>query len=401
MSIFRRVLLLILSISTVTSLSTQTGPKKGNRKGIRPSRQPDFPPDVYLNPTQDSEENVFLSLLFGNLLGVSRESRLLKGRSYALKKVFASDNLEKMATLEDLSTPKTKWTKRIWFSSLFRVTMLVTSFYSFPGIVGFVSAHVESLDSIRNQNQFYSGITIIYATVISLTLSIQYDRQQKITELCAKETSVLLLMSRRILKLFQDDQEKLLESCYCIMDQVRLLVKASRGRELMKMIYSGPYEGIENVLLDRKEEWQKEDPGKDMKVLDSCLDMIQDLMLIRSQRLCAESTFLPPTHFAVLQILTVIILSGYTIGVANVVDETGQPPIENSAMFAVFFTVYVIFQQFIQDLNEPFGGLYQIRRSSVAAHLVSIKSAFQRHKIVSQYVSFDRVDEDENPTDFD
>ena len=82
-------------------------------------------------------------------------------------------------------------------------------------------------------------------------------------------------------------------------------------------------------------------------------------------------------------------------------DETGQPPIESSAMFAVFFTVYVIFQQFIQDLNEPFGGLYQIRRSSVAAHLVSIKSAFQNDEVVSEYLDFDRVDEDENPTDFD
>ena len=102
MSIFRRVLL-ILSISTVTSLSTQTGPKKGNRKGIRPSRQPDFPPDVYVNPTQDSEENVFLSLLFGNLLGVSRESRLLKGRSYARKEVFESDNLSTLVMVYDSS----------------------------------------------------------------------------------------------------------------------------------------------------------------------------------------------------------------------------------------------------------------------------------------------------------
>ena len=70
-----------------------------------------------------------------------------------------------------------------------------------------------------------------------------------------------------------------------------------------------------------------------------------------------------------------------------------------SGMF--FQKFFLIFQQFIQDLNEPFGGLYQIRRSSVAAHLVSIKSAFQRDPIVREYLQFDRVDEDENPTDFD
>ena len=52
---------------------------------------------------------------------------------------------------------------------------------------------------------------------------------------------------------------------------------------------------------------------------------------------------------------------------------TGKPSNESALVFGLLTTVYVIFYNFAQDLNNPFSGLYQIRRSSTAAHLLQAK----------------------------
>ena len=124
---------------------------------------------------------------------------------------------------------------------------------------------MEKLE-ILSESNFVPGISIVYGTYLSLTLSILYSRQQKITELCAKETSQLLQLTRRVFQLFDETNMTVdiipvkIKSSYkisvaeYIADQVRILVKASRGRELMKIIYSDPYEGVDKVLNEYRDE---------------------------------------------------------------------------------------------------------------------------------------------------
>ena len=120
--------------------------------------------------------------------------------------------------------------------------------------------------------------------------------------------------------------------------------------------------------------------------------MTQELLRKRAERLPNESTVLPATHFVVLQVLTALILLGYTITAIGHVDATtGKPPPEYCALFSVFFTAYTVFYRFCRDLNDPFTGLYQIRRSAVSAHLLGIKYAFQSDPLVRDQMSFERV----------
>ena len=101
------------------------------------------------------------------------------------------------------------------------------------------------------------------------------------------------------------------------------------------------------------------------KTLISCSkDAIKDLIKLRSQRLSDEALALPPTHFAVLTTLTILILLGYTVSVLPTVTVTGTPSVGSSFLFSVLCTVYVLFYNFADDLNNPFQGVYQIRRSS-------------------------------------
>ena len=68
---------------------------------------------------------------------------------------------------------------------------------------------------------------------------------------------------------------------------------------------------------------------------------------------------------------------------------TGSPSNESALIFGLLTTVYVIFYNFAQDLNNPFSGLYQIRRSSTAAHLLQAKWLLVNHPLTRGEIDFD------------
>lgn len=68
---------------------------------------------------------------------------------------------------------------------------------------------------------------------------------------------------------------------------------------------------------------------------------------------------------------------------------TGKPSNESALLFGILTTVYVIFYNFAQDLNNPFSGLYQIRRSSVAAHLLQAKWLLVNNPYTRGKIQFD------------
>jgi len=112
---------------------------------------------------------------------------------------------------------------------------------------------------------------------------------------------------------------------------------------------------------------------------------------MRSQRLSEEALALPPTHFFVLTTLTSLILLGYCISVLPTVSSIGMPSKESSLLFSVLCTVYILFYNFAEDLNNPFQGVYQIRRSSTAAHLLQTKWLLVNHPDLKGKINFDRV----------
>ena len=95
-----------------------------------------------------------------------------------------------------------------------------------------------------------TGIMILYSTFISLTLSILYERQKNISAEIAKESSTLVLLTRNILEIFKEDEDRLLDASDCISNQVRIIVKESRGTELLTMMYSDPYIRILDLLTE-------------------------------------------------------------------------------------------------------------------------------------------------------
>ena len=119
------------------------------------------------------------------------------------------------------------------------------------------------------------------------------------------------------------------------------------------------------------------------------MDLIIKLTELRARRLSAESSTLPPVHFSALSTLTVLTILGYSLNSIPTFEIDGAQW-ESRVLFAASFSLYVLFYNFASDLNCPFSGSYQIRRSGIAAHLLQIKWLLENNKKVRGRISFER-----------
>jgi Protein of unknown function (DUF4239) len=128
-------------------------------------------------------------------------------------------------------------------------------------------------------------------------------------------------------------------------------------------------------------------------LIGSCRDTIKDLFKLRANRLSNEAQSLPRTHFFILTTLTGLILLTYTVSTLPTVDADGNPSNEASIIFGILSSVYVLFYNFASDLNNPFSGVYQVRRSATASHLLELKWLISNHPILRGKVDFEEVKE--------
>jgi hypothetical protein len=337
------------------------------------------------------------------LLPTAIQTRLLTDRAYARREPFAAENVTVPPCLDDLAARTREPFEGFWISDAARVLSFAVSYLAFPYLTKFLDAFVtmppEQLDDITGK--FAPGVSILYGTFISLTLSILYNRQRDIQDNVALECALLVDVTRTVLSLLRDCRDRAIEAGQCAADQIRTLVRSSRGAELMTLMYSDPYARILEIVDDHEEELFRTQgaAGKSTTRLAYTRDLIKDLYKVRAQRLSDESLALPPTHFLILNTLTVLILLGYTISILpTVTPGTGEPSNESSLLFGVLTTTYVIFYYFASDLNNPFRGVYQVRRSCAASHLLEAKWLLANHPLLRGEIDFEDVEEVEGPS---
>jgi len=328
--------------------------------------------------------------------GSAKRTRYLDGRSYARAEPFRNENIEKPPQLSDLSPPIASLSKSYWINTPTTLACFGIAYLVFPYIVQFLDHFVTmepaQLDEITSR--FGPGISILYGTFVSLTLSILYKRQQDIQENVASESSLLILITRNLLSLFHNEPCLAVEAGQCAADQVRTMVRSGRGSELLLLMYSDPYARmLELIDVYEDKVIQQGKPGIGVKgsLPAICRDCLKDLHKIRASRLSDESLALPPTHFFILTLLTCLILLGYTISILPAIDELGRCSNESSLLFGVLSTVYILFYNFARDLNEPFDGVYQVRRSAAASHLLETKWLLANHPLLKGKIEFDQA----------
>ena len=386
--------------------------------------------------THDYAEDIFISIHQSS----NRRTGFLESRAYAKSYQFASVNATRRPTSQDLAPPEPFSIKSpthfwSWMGLPFRAAVALLSYVVFPFITERISNSIgDSTDDLgRIAVIFTPGISIVYGTFISLTLSILYNRQSRLQENVSVESAVLSLLGRDLLLLFRGRKQGAIDACQCVADQVRTLVRGSRGSELMGLIYCDPYGELERsgqepprlhfslcyafydlnsdffvkrsaiariieIVADFECELSTsndaEEQARTLALIASIRDACKDIIKVRALRLSDESLTLPSTHFFVLTALTTLMLLGFIITTITSSGGNGHTPSNESAiLFSFLCSVYVLLYKDAEDLNRPFEGIYQIRRSSIACSLLQIKWLLCNHPLTKGEVDFDHVDE--------
>lgn len=328
----------------------------------------------------------------------NRKTRMLNDRAYCKTKPFEDEYLYTPPVLSDLSPPPLSLKDKFPLSPPAMMLSFAVPYLSFPFLVQFLD-HFVTIDATTLDilsSKFGPGISILYATFVSVTLSLLYQRRESIQKIAATESSVLAKITHDFLTLFQDDRDLAIAAGQCVADQIRIFSSASRGTELLGIINNDPYAYMMELVEKLEDQWinltAKNKTRKRRGLLGQTRGTIEELCRLRASRLSHEALSLPPTHFFILNCLTSLILLGFTVDVLSsvTIDEMGAAmiSIESNVLFGLLCSLYVLFYNTASDLNEPFSGIYQIRRAAIASNLIQSKWLMANHPLLEGKIDF-------------
>eukprot|EP00521_Asterionellopsis_glacialis_P010866 CAMPEP_0195302782 /NCGR_PEP_ID=MMETSP0707-20130614/31649_1 /TAXON_ID=33640 /ORGANISM="Asterionellopsis glacialis, Strain CCMP134" /LENGTH=504 /DNA_ID=CAMNT_0040366125 /DNA_START=81 /DNA_END=1595 /DNA_ORIENTATION=+ len=304
--------------------------------------------------------------------------QLLTKRSYASNTdVVTQTSVFRPPTLQDLNQIQVPFVEGYWVAPPFRIAVLVGSFFAFAPLANALKTILEidkrEFDIISGQ--FAPTVGILYGTFVALTLEILYERLGSIQYDGTTEAALLANTAQNVLNFFRGYDNEARKAYQSIADQVRILSGESRGAEMIAMIQEDPYSNLLQLVSKhekRLESKGKLNPAKSALFQALCSD-IPSLMAMRSKRLSDEAAKLPPTHYLVLVLLTGLNVVGFSLATLNITNEDGNPPFEACLVFASLMAIFTLCYNFCRDLNDPFTGVYQIKRSTGSAYLYQIK----------------------------
>ena len=357
----------------------------------RRRRKPAFPKEAYSNLLSE-EENLrhnFVSFIDQSITtSYSQSVRLVEPRAYARSDQFRPENAQVPPRIEDVAEPPTQYGPLAlvfaWNGIPARTVIALTAYSVFPLIVKSLVATTVDLEALATLvSDFLPGLAIVLGTYFSLTITILYDRFAKLQEVINQEASILALTCRSLMDSFERDEDTRIDAIQAVADQVRTMVFDSRGKETMGIVYNDPYARLLSLSSSA---------GKGS--VDAGLRAsIENLITLRSRRMTYESMALAPTHFDVMTFLCGMLLSGFSLGTVAVAQKDGVPTELAKILFASLVVCYTLFYEMSFDLNRPFDGIYQIRRSGAAMHFLQIKHWIANDVVLSQAVDFEEVRE--------
>lgn len=186
---------------------------------------------------------------------------------------------------------------------------------------------------------------------------------------------LLSQVTRNLISLFANEPDWAKESLQLVANQVRIIISRTRGVELLSIMKADTYSNLLNIVDDYHYlHGADDDYSAQEESLTSMLrGEIAQLMETRALRLSDEASSLPPTHFLLITSLSFVSIVAYVTASYKVIEDIWHPPQEASLLFAGLLSLYILFFNFCKDLNGPFAGVYQIKRSNAISHLMQVK----------------------------
>lgn len=135
-------------------------------------------------------------------------------RSYAKNETFSRSQLSNPPLVEDLLPYPTPIEESFYLSVPAAILTFLTTAAVFPFLAGlmvdFVDIPPNNLNDINSK--LVPGVSILYGTFMSLTLSILYNRQRQVQDSVAQETSLLSFLLHNMCFLFKRDRSRLVRA---------------------------------------------------------------------------------------------------------------------------------------------------------------------------------------------
>jgi Protein of unknown function (DUF4239) len=285
-----------------------------------------------------------------------------------------------------------------------------------------VTTNKENSERLANLvNLYLPGVAIVLGTYFSMTLGILYDRFSELQRTVALEASTMAYCFQLLLDLFEQDEARLIVSTQCIADQVNVLVRDSRGKETMRIIYNDPYTNILRIVQSYKrdaaaqqlqqqqqdsrnlspfqQQQQQRQSSSNLPLVGNVRDVVRQLFELRTKRMNCEANALAPAHFDLMTFLAGLLLVGTTLGTVATAQTNGIPTEASRILFSALVVCYTTIYEMAYDLNRPFDGIYQIKRSGAATYFLQIKHLVVHHPVLRDHISFHpHVDESVDDT---
>ena len=193
-----------------------------------------------------------------------------------------------------LLPPLPKVGDELWLSLRFRLATAAGAALGYPLLL-YIFAPLADMERASGvtvlSSSFSPALSILFGTLLSLTVSIQYGRLQKIQDVAASESADIAYVARVLLGLLSAPEHAPRRAVVvaALADQVTTLTGRSRQEELVRMMQRDPYGQLSEAL----------DDARNVRALaaDARLErgsaLVGTLMQARSARLSAASTARP------------------------------------------------------------------------------------------------------------
>ena len=400
---------ILLFLVLVTTLFTNGFPFSyvGSRVSVR---------KLYESQKEETDSNSIFNSLFDLFIEpnqANQNSRKVGNRSYAANKASFSRNPP--YTLDDLDYVSVSATKLRTGSSVYIVAkygiLLLLGWFTFPIIVKIIEP--LSNESTVTVATSINGVSVLFGTLISITYSILFNRQSQLQDAATKESATLSYLTRAISDFFDMNSHIFsvndkMDHLQCIWQHCVTLVGKSRGYELVQILEDDPLLKLQSMLqtIEIEADTRNSSPSSSISSVatlapgsESSLNRIRDQIVLvhdqvtslllfpslnvslthvfihqRAARIGQESVVLPVIHFYILTALSAYQLMGFvsiSVTAQKTVDTFNY--VGSQTFFSILLLVYVLSISFALDLNKPFMGVYQIRRSAISAYLLQIK----------------------------
>ncbi|KAL7490764.1 hypothetical protein ACHAWT_000667, partial [Skeletonema menzelii] len=302
---------------------------------------------------------------------------MMTTRQYGNSDLLDKDHVNEPPTLDDLTQKPGTFSETYWSKGIFRASVVVIGYLTFPLwcklFINFQTGDPEEFSVVVGQ--IAPNIGVLYATLLSLTLSVLYQRFTRIQENVSTESMLLSQITRNLLSLFADEPEWAQESLQIVANQVRIMLSRTRGLELLSVMKADTYANLLAIVDDYHylNGCNDDFSARKESICGMLRGELQQITETRALRLSDEASSLPPTHFLLITSLSFVSIVAYVTASLEVVEDLNNPPEEASLLFAGLLALYVLFFNFCKDLNGPFAGVYQIKRSNAASHLLQTK----------------------------